>query len=97
MYYTPYSIKNQLTMTPMSKLTDPVQKKDVLSRLAKVEGQLRGIQKMIHEEQDCEKVAQQLAASRKALDKTFFTLLACVMQHGQVPPAQLAAMLAKYA
>ncbi len=81
----------------MSKLTNPVQKKDMLSRLARVEGQLRGIQKMIHEEQECEKVAQQLAASRKALDKAFFTLVACVMEHGQVPPAHLAAMLAKYA
>ncbi len=81
----------------MSTLTDPVQKKDVLARLARVEGQLRGIQKMIVEEQECEKIAQQLAASRKALDKTFFTLVACVMEHGQIPPAQLAAMLAKYA
>ena len=81
----------------MSQLSDPQQKKAVLSRLARVEGQLRGIQKMIVEEQDCEKVAQQLAASRKALDKTFFTLVACVMEHGQVTPAQLAHMLAKYA
>jgi CsoR family transcriptional regulator, copper-sensing transcriptional repressor len=81
----------------MPSLKDPKQKKDVLSRLARVEGQLRGIQKMLLEEQDCEKIAQQLSASRKALDKTFFTLVACVMEQGQVPPAQMANLLAKYA
>jgi CsoR family transcriptional regulator, copper-sensing transcriptional repressor len=81
----------------MPTLTDPTQKKGMLSRLARVEGQLRGIQKMLHEEQDCEKIAQQLSASRKALDKAFFNMVACVMEHGQVPPSQLAAMLAKYA
>jgi CsoR family transcriptional regulator, copper-sensing transcriptional repressor len=87
-------LKSFLTM---SSLSDPKQKQNVLARLARVEGQLRGIQKMLHEEQDCEKIAQQLSASRKALDKTFFTMVACVMEHGQVPPAQMAAMLAKYA
>ena len=81
----------------MSQLTDPIKKQALCARLSKVEGQLRGIQKMLNEEQDCEKIAQQLSASRKALDKTFFTMIACVMEHGQVPPEQLAEMLAKYA
>jgi CsoR family transcriptional regulator, copper-sensing transcriptional repressor len=81
----------------MPSLKNPTQKKDMLSRLARVEGQLRGIQKMLHEEQECEKIAQQLSASRKALDKTFFTLVACVMEQGKVPPAQIATLLAKYA
>jgi CsoR family transcriptional regulator, copper-sensing transcriptional repressor len=81
----------------MSQLTDPVKKQALCARLAKVEGQLRGIQKMLNEDQDCEKIAQQLSASRKALDKTFFTMVACVMEQGSVSPDHLAEMLAKYA
>ncbi|AKH68047.1 hypothetical protein IMCC21906_00354 [Spongiibacter sp. IMCC21906] len=55
-------------------------RKGLISRLRRVEGQLRGIQKMMEEEQDCERVAQQLSAARKALDKTFFETMACAMQ-----------------
>jgi hypothetical protein len=45
-------------------------------RLKRVEGQLRGIQAMIEASGDCEKVAQQLSASRRALDKAFFNVIA---------------------
>ncbi len=54
------------------------QKKDLLHRLARVEGQLRGVQKLIAkaaEPADCEAIAQQMAAARKALDRSFITLL----------------------
>ena len=54
---------------------------ELVLRLKRVEGQLRGIQRMINEGEDCEPVAQQLAASRKALDKAFFELLACAIEH----------------
>jgi DNA-binding FrmR family transcriptional regulator len=48
----------------MSKLSDPIKKKAIRSRLARVEGQLRGVQRLIDDEQDCEKIAQQLSAAR---------------------------------
>jgi DNA-binding FrmR family transcriptional regulator len=54
------------------------QKKDLLNRLARVEGQLRGIQKLValaDAPSDCEAVAQQMAAARKALDRAFVQLL----------------------
>lgn len=51
-------------------------KKALLARLARVEGQIRGIRRMIEEDTECEAVAQQLAASRKALNKAFFTMMA---------------------
>ncbi len=54
---------------------------DLVLRLKRVEGQLRGVQRMIESGEDCEAVAQQLAASRKALDKAFFELLACAIEH----------------
>ncbi len=44
----------------------------LIGRLKRAEGQIRGIQKIILEEKDDEKLVQQLAAIRGALDKIFF-------------------------
>ncbi len=55
-------------------------RKALITRLRRVEGQLRGIQRMMEEDQDCERVAQQLSAARKALDKTFYETMACAMR-----------------
>ena len=53
----------------------------MINRLARIEGQLRGIQKMMAEDApDCEKVAQQMSAARKALDKAGHTMLACMVE-----------------
>lgn len=54
--------------------------KKLLDRLARVEGQLRGIQRMIHEGAECEAIAQQLAAARGALNKAFAELIACAFE-----------------
>ena len=48
---------------------------DMLNRLARIEGQVRGIQKLIREGGDCELVIQQMSASRKAFDKAFQEML----------------------
>ncbi|KAB8128983.1 metal-sensitive transcriptional regulator [Gracilibacillus oryzae] len=40
------------------------------NRIKRVEGQLRGILKMMEENQDCKEVITQLSASRTALDRT---------------------------
>ena len=55
-------IKNE--QKNMSQLTDSEKKKSLCARLARVEGQLRGIQRLIDGDADCEKIAQQLAAAR---------------------------------
>ncbi|CAN5722078.1 metal-sensitive transcriptional regulator [soil metagenome] len=58
------------------------QKKDLLHRLARIEGQLRGVQKLIakaSEAADCDGIAQQMSAARKALDRSFVTLLTSAM------------------
>jgi CsoR family transcriptional regulator, copper-sensing transcriptional repressor len=81
----------------MSKLIDPEKKKAVRARLARVEGQLRGVQRLIDEDADCEKVAQQLSAARKALDKSFFAMVACVIEQGEMSHEEVAAMLTKFA
>ena len=40
----------------------------VLKRLKKIEGQIRGLQKMVADERDCESIVTQLAAVRSAID-----------------------------
>jgi CsoR family transcriptional regulator, copper-sensing transcriptional repressor len=81
----------------MSQLLDPEKKKAMCARLARVEGQLRGVQRLIEEDQDCEKIAQQLSAARKALDKSFFTMVGCMIEQGDLPSGDVANMLSKFA
>ncbi len=50
----------------------------MLDRLRRIEGQVRGIIGMIEAEGECEPVVQQFAAARKAMDRAFFDLMACV-------------------
>jgi len=50
-------------------------KQDVILRLKKIEGQIRGLQRMIDENKDCVEVVHQLSAARKALDKVGFIIL----------------------
>ena len=81
----------------MSQLLDSEKKKAMCARLARVEGQLRGVQRLIDEDQDCEKIAQQLSAARKALDKSFFTMVGCMIEQGDLPSGDVANMLSKFA
>ncbi|MGE5336583.1 MAG: metal-sensitive transcriptional regulator [Gemmatimonadota bacterium] len=58
-------------------------RRDLVLRLKRVEGQIRGVQSMVEAGNDCEQIAQQLSAARKALDKAFYELMACAIQHPQ--------------
>ena len=80
----------------MTVVKDPERKRALVLRLKRVEGQLRGIQRLIDEDEDCEKIAQQLAAARKALDKSFYSLVGCVIAQGDVPADDVADMLTKF-
>ena len=48
---------------------------DVVKRLRRVEGQVRGVARMLEEGADCRDVLTQLAAATKALQKAGFRLL----------------------
>lgn len=50
-------------------------KKKILVRLNRIEGQIRGIRKMIENEEDCKAVLTQLSAVKSALDSTSAILL----------------------
>ena len=49
-------------------------KADLMHRLRRAEGQVRGLQKLLEEGADCAKIAQQLLATRHALDSTYVRL-----------------------
>ncbi len=49
---------------------------DLMRRLRKVEGQVRGIQQMLADQRDCRDVVMQISASSKALDQAGFLLVA---------------------
>lgn len=51
--------------------------RDVINRLKRIEGQVRGLIDMVEGGRPCEDVAQQMAAARKAMDKTFYRMMAC--------------------
>jgi DNA-binding FrmR family transcriptional regulator len=42
---------------------------EITNRLKRVEGQIRGLQRMVQEERDCEAILTQLMAARAALDR----------------------------
>ena len=50
-------------------------KKDLADRLKRIEGQVRGIQKMVDEGRPCEDIITQLMAVRSALDKVGITII----------------------
>jgi DNA-binding FrmR family transcriptional regulator len=54
---------------------------DVQLRLRRLEGQIRGIQRMLDEGQDCQAVVTQLAAAKAALDRVGYRLVAAGMRY----------------
>jgi DNA-binding FrmR family transcriptional regulator len=62
-----------------STLTDSASRTEILNRLRRAEGQLRGIQRMIEDGEDCLKIGQQFSAVRKALDSTYLRMTVCFM------------------
>jgi len=64
----------------MSKFTDESSRTDLLNRLKRAEGQLRGIQRMIEGGEPCLDIASQMAAVRKALDSAYVRMTVCFMQ-----------------
>lgn len=52
---------------------------EVLTRLRRLEGQVRGLQRLLDEGAECRDVVTQLAAARGALDRIGFKLMAAAM------------------
>jgi CsoR family transcriptional regulator, copper-sensing transcriptional repressor len=64
----------------MAPFSDESARADLLNRLRRAEGQLRGVQRMIEEGEPCLDIAGQMAAVRKALDSAYVRMTVCFMQ-----------------
>jgi len=64
----------------MAALNNDKSRTEILNRLKRAEGQLRGIQRMIEEGESCLPIATQMAAVRKALDSTYVRMTVCFME-----------------
>lgn len=64
---------------------------DLVRRLARIEGQVRGVQAMIRDGRECREIIAQLSAAGKALDQVGFKLLAAGMATCMSDPERAAA------
>ena len=52
---------------------------DVMKRLARIEGQIRGLQRLVDEQAECRDIVTQLAAAKGALDRVGFKLMSAAL------------------
>lgn len=57
----------------------PETSEDVIQRLSRLEGQIRGLQRLVDEGAECRDIVTQLAAAKGALDRVGFKLMAAAM------------------
>lgn len=62
------------------KGAEPAYPPEIVHRLRRVEGQIRGVLLLMEQGGDCDLIAQQLSAARKALDRAFFEMMACSLE-----------------
>jgi DNA-binding FrmR family transcriptional regulator len=60
---------------------DEREREGIISRLRRIEGQIKGLQRMLREQRDCTEITQQLAAARAALDGVAVSLLTAGLEH----------------
>jgi DNA-binding FrmR family transcriptional regulator len=64
---------------------------DLIKRLRRIEGQVRGIQAMLTEQRDCADMVTQIAAANKALEQVGFKLVASGLKYCVSNPEEAAA------
>ena len=62
--------KSMRTIAPQSR-------EDVLVRLRRIEGQVRGVQRMVEEERSCREIVNQLAAVKAAIGSLNSVVVEC--------------------
>ena len=84
-------------MTATMPISDrEAEKTKILNRLRRLEGQVRGLQKMVEEEKDCVDVMTLYASVRSALESTGDVILETYVERCQVreeKPANLVRLL----
>jgi DNA-binding FrmR family transcriptional regulator len=67
-------------------IIEPDELKTARDRLARVQGQIGGIVRMIEEGRDCTEILQQLSAASTALTRAGFTIISTGMAHCATEP-----------
>ncbi|NPV85734.1 MAG: metal-sensitive transcriptional regulator [Anaerolineae bacterium] len=75
------------------KIENPNAKKELVNRLKRIEGQVRGVQAMLDDQRDCREILQQLSAIRSALQSVTLGLieqytLECLLNSREENPIQ---------
>lgn len=63
------------------KETNPALYDDLMRRMKRIEGQARGIQRMLEEGEDCEQVLIQLGAIKSAVNRVGMKAVGCNLGH----------------
>ena len=75
----------------------PSTRDDVLLRLRRIEGQVRGVQRMVEEGRDCREIVNQVAAIKAALASVNSAVLQCFahgcLDTGDEPNPQVAEII----
>lgn len=68
-------------VTSQALIADKSERKKILNRLRRLEGQIRGLQTMIESGQDCDAVLTQVMAAKSALNQVGLHVVGHAMKH----------------
>lgn len=69
------------TSSPAPLIADDADRKKILNRLRRLEGQIRGLQTMIESDQECGAVLTQVMAAKSALNQVGLHVVGHAMKH----------------
>lgn len=80
------------------KLESDVTREELQKRLRRIEGQVRGIQRMLDEDRDCQEIVQQMSAAQAALRTTTELFVhaqarECLLHSAQLDTAEQTALV----
>lgn len=67
-------------LDPASTLSDDEGRRKLVARLARLEGQIRGLQSMIEQRRDCQDILTQLSAAKVAMNQVGLHVIAHAMK-----------------
>lgn len=83
------------------KVSSTAVKKEMHTRLRRIEGQVRGVQKMIDDERECKEIIQQLTAVRSAVHNARLQFMRtyardCLLQGETLSPTEQNALVDEF-
>lgn len=69
------------------ELQSPEVKADLIARLHRIEGQVRGVEKMVQDERECGAILQQMSAIRSAVHHASLVLARAYAERCMLEPA----------